>query len=287
MKFRTEIPISKFPFQIGYDDKMMFFGSCFSEHFSDYFEEHRFSVGRSPFGILFNPLSIAQGLDFLTGEKHLDASFFDYFDEKWISFAHHGRFSNPDKSAFLELIDQEMKAGKDFLKNTDYLFLTFGTSYYYFHLKKEIIVANCHKVPAAAFEKRRASAEEIRRAFDAFFAWRAANASQLKVIFTVSPVRHLADGFHENQLSKANLLLAVDALCQQHPETYYFPSYEIFQDDLRDYRFYDKDLCHPSAQGIEYVKDIVIESMFSESAKQKLIIVEKEVKRSKHRELFG
>ena len=283
MKFRTEIPIQQFPFEITYETRMLFLGSCFSEHISAYLHLHRFPVTANPFGILFNPLSIAAALDEMTGTQTIDDRHFDFYNEKWLSFAHHGRFSHTEKAQFEEGIQQSITQGKRALREADLLFVTLGTAYYYWHKERELVVANCHKLPANTFDKRRATVEKIENAFHDFFTWRQQSHPDLKVVFTVSPVRHLADGFHENQLSKSVLHLAIDALIARYPETYYFPSYEIFQDDLRDYRFYDNDLCHPSAQGLAYVQEKVAEAFFSDATRQKLKEVSKEVKRENHR----
>lgn len=285
MKFRTEIPIPKYPFEIGLDSRLLFLGSCFSEHVSTYFIERKFKALANPFGILFNPLSIAFALDLMTGKQHLSERYFSFFEEKWISFAHHGKFSNPDRTMFEAGVNHSVAEGSEFLQKADFLFVTFGTSYYYFHKEKELVVANCHKVPGTEFEKRRASVTDVCNAFLPFFAWREQHRPDLKVIFTVSPVRHLGDGFHENQLSKSILHLSIEKMQETHENVFYYPSYEIFMDDLRDYRFYDKDLCHPSPQGIEYVREMVSSAFFTDVTRQKITEIEKEIRRNCHRPL--
>lgn len=282
MKFRTELPTPHYPFHIEPDSRLMFCGSCFSEHVSSYFADHGFAVCANPFGILFNPLSIAQGLDFLTGQSSLTEQYFLQHDDLWLSLAHHGKFSHHDADTFHHNIEEQLSAASEFLAHADFLFVTLGTSYYYYHLERQVVVANCHKLPAAAFDKRRATVDEVVASFAPFFAWRQQHNPQLKVVFTVSPVRHLADGFHENQLSKSILHLAIEQLTAQHPDTYYFPVYEMFQDDLRDYRFYDSDLCHPSRQGIAYVQEKVAETFFTESTLQWMKETERERKRAAH-----
>lgn len=286
IKFRTEIPIPKYPFEIGLDSRLLFLGSCFSEHVSAYFIERNFKTLDNPFGILFNPLSIAFALDLMTGKQQLSERYFSFFDEKWISFAHHGKFSNPDRKLFDENVKQSLETGCSFLQDTDFLFVTFGTSYYYYHKEKELVVANCHKVPGTEFEKRRASVTDICNAFTPFFEWREQHRPDLKVIFTVSPVRHLGDGFHENQLSKSILHLSIEKMQETHGNVFYFPSYEIFMDDLRDYRFYDKDLCHPSQQGVEYVREMVASAFFTDTTRKKITEIEKEIRRNAHRPLL-
>ena len=287
MKFRTEIPVPRYPFEIGLDSRLMFLGSCFSEPVSEYFIERNFKALANPFGILFNPFSIAFALDLMTGKQQLSERYFAFFDEKWISFAHHGKFSNPDRKLFEEGVNHSVEEGSTSLQNTDFLFVTFGTSCYYYHKEKELVVANCHKVPGTEFDKRRASVTDICNAFLPFFEWRKQYRPDLKVVFTVSPVRHLGDGFHENQLSKSILHLSIENMQETYENVFYFPSYEIFMDDLRDYRFYDKDLCHPSPQGMDYVCEMVRSAFFNDSTQQKITEIEKELKRKSHRPMRG
>lgn len=282
MKFRTELPIPQYSFAIGPSHRLMFLGSCFSEHISKYFRERRFSVCANPFGILFNPFSIALALDLMTGKEQLSEHYYAQYNDKWISFAHHGRFSHPDRERFEQNIESSLHEAMFALQKSDYLFITLGTSFYYYHKEKQMVVANCHKVPAAAFEKRRAGIEEIVSAFSPFFAWQRRNIPSMKVIFTVSPVRHLGDGFHENQLSKSILHLAIEEIVCQNENAFYFPVYELFNDDLRDYRFYASDLCHPAQPGIDYVQEFVSRTFFTEETRAQIAEIEKENKRMGH-----
>lgn len=286
MKFRTTLPVPTYPFHISFEDKMMSLGSCFSEHAAEFLSSHRFHVNSNPFGILFNPLSIASALNLLTKTEKLTDIHFQFFDNKWISFAHHGKFSHANKEIFLSNIQKQLQAGQEDLLQTTILFVTFGTAFYYYHREKKLAVANCHKIPQKEFDKKCASVDEITAAFKPFFEWKKNQNPQLKVLFTVSPVRHLGDGFHENTLSKSILHLATEELIRQY-DCFYFPSYEIFNDDLRDYRFYDKDLCHPSAQGIEYMQEILLQSLFDEQTQQQIKIIEKENKMLNHRVLYS
>lgn len=286
MKFRTIVPIPTYPFQVETSSRLIFLGSCFAEHIADYFGERRFAVCKNPLGILFNPLSIATALNLLIGKQQLSDANYLFFNDKWVSLLHHGRFSHPDKAHFIHHIETSLQQAQNALQAADYLFITLGTSYYYYHKERSMVVANCHKIPAYCFEKRRADVSEIVAAFQPFFAWKSLHNPNLQVIFTVSPVRHLADGFHKNQLSKSALHLAVEAIIQQHG-AYYFPSYEIFHDDLRDYRFYDNDLCHPSPQGIAYVEELLAESLFSATTLQQIKNIEKVNRRAQHRPLYA
>lgn len=286
MKFRTAIPIPIFPFQISFDDRIMSLGSCFSEHTANFLSDHRFCVHANPFGILFNPLSISLSINLLIKKEKLSDNYFQFFEDKWVSFAHHGKFSHSEKQTFSYNIQNQLAKAQDDLHQATILFITFGTAFYYYHKEKKIVVANCHKIPQAAFEKRCASIGEIVDAFHSFFEWKKRQNPDLKVIFTVSPVRHLGDGFHENTLSKSILHLAVEELLRQD-NCFYFPSYEIFNDDLRDYRFYEKDLCHPSAQGIEFMQEILLQSLFPQQTRQQIQKIAKENKMLNHRALYS
>lgn len=282
MKFRTEIPTPKFPFDINYQDKLMLVGSCFSDHIGNFFQEMGFDTLSNPFGTLFNPVSIANALKMsieptLFTDKHID-----FFNEKWISYAHHGKFSHPDKETFQQNIGQELDRAHDFLASANYLFLTFGTAYCYRLIERDLIVANCHKIPAARFEKILLSIEQITSQYQALITQLHEFNSRLKIIFTVSPVRHLADGFHENQISKSILHLSVNQLID-NKNTFYFPSFEMVQDDLRDYRFYATDLCHPSEAAVTYIREKLTEAFFSKETQEQMINVIRENKAKGHR----
>lgn len=283
MKFRTEINIKPYPFQITYNDKLLFAGSCFSDHIGGYFKTCGFNSLVNPFGVLFNPLSIKLALEMSNGECSFDERYIRFFNEKWISFAHHGKFSHPDKNIFLSEIERVIKDVGEALTEIDYLFITFGTAYYYRYIAQDIVVANCHKIPAIEFEKKRLSVSEITDAYHALTQTLFAKNEKLKIIFTVSPVRHLGDGFHENQVSKSILHLAVEEMTA-HDSIFYFPAYEIVQDDLRDYRFYAKDLCHPGEQAIDYIKEKMETSFFASETIEKLREIEKTNKREGHRQ---
>lgn len=282
MKFRTEIPTPKYPFDINYQDKLMLVGSCFSDHIGNFFQEMGFDILSNPFGTLFNPVSIANALKMsiepnLFTDKHID-----FFNEKWISYAHHGKFSHPDKETFRQNISQCLNRAHDFFSSTDYLFLTFGTAYCYRLIERNLIVANCHKIPAQKFEKLLLNTEQLVKLYAELLTQLRQFNPQLKIIFTVSPVRHLADGFHENQISKSILHLSVNQLIDNE-NTFYFPSYEMVQDDLRDYRFYAADLCHPSDAAVTYIREKLTEAFFSQETQNRMKEVIKENKAKSHR----
>ena len=284
MKFRTEIPTPKYPFDINYQDKLMLLGSCFSDHIGNFFQEMRFDTLSNPFGTLFNPVSIANALKMCINPELFNEQYIDFFNEKWISYAHHGKFSHPDKETFRQNISQCLNRAHDFLASANYLFLTFGTAYCYRLIERNLIVANCHKIPANQFEKQLLTIEQIVGLYQDLLEQLQQFNPQLKIIFTVSPVRHLADGFHENQISKSTLHLSVNQLVD-NINTYYFPSYEMVQDDLRDYRFYAADLCHPSDAAVTYIREKLTEALFTPETQERMKEVVKENKAQWHRNM--
>ena len=282
MKFRTEIPTPKYPFDINYQDKLMLLGSCFSDHIGNFFQEMRFDTLSNPFGTLFNPVSIANALKMCINPELFNEQYIDFFNEKWISYAHHGKFSHPDKETFLQNIRQNLDKAHDFLSSANYLFITFGTAYCYRLIERDLIVANCHKIPANQFEKQLLTIEQIVGLYQDLLEQLRQFNPKLKIIFTVSPVRHLADGFHENQISKSTLHLSVNQLVE-NTNTFYFPSYEMVQDDLRDYRFYAADLCHPSDAAVTYIREKLTDAFFTPETQERMKEVVKGNKAQGHR----
>ena len=282
MRFRTEIPTPKYPFDINYQDKLMLLGSCFSDHIGNFFQEMRFDTLSNPFGTLFNPVSIANALKMCINPELFNEQYIDFFNEKWISYAHHGKFSHPDKETFLQNIRQNLDKAHDFLSSANYLFITFGTAYCYRLIEQDLIVANCHKIPANQFEKQLLTIEQIVGLYQDLLEQLRQFNPKLKIIFTVSPVRHLADGFHENQISKSILHISVNQLID-NSNTFYFPSYEMVQDDLRDYRFYAADLCHPSDAAVTYIREKLTEAFFTPETQERMKEVVKENKAQGHR----
>lgn len=284
MIFRTEHPIPKYPFTIGYEDHLFFIGSCFSDHMGNFFLNHRFNTLSNPFGTLFNPISIAQNLKYALSLEKVPEEYIHFHNDHYISFLHQGKHSHEEKGELISLINNISEKTHQFLKKTDFLFITLGTAYAYRFLEKQIVVANCHKIPNFEFEKIRFSVDEIVDEYKGLFTLLHQVNPTLKVVFTVSPVRHLSDGFHENQISKSILHLAVDHLVDNQ-DIFYFPSYELLLDDLRDYRFYAQDLCHPGENGIAYIEEFLMSSLFTAETISQCKMVQKEVKRENHRSL--
>ena len=240
-----------------YSKSMMFFGSCFSENIGQKLIDLKFNVNMNPFGILYNPQSIANSLKILLDKQVFNE--YDLFQDQglWNSFYHHSRFSDVEKEVVLERINSRIIASHEFLKNADFLVLTFGTAWAYELADQGQVVSNCHKVPAAQFNRVRLTRHEISEAYRNLMEelWRF--NPNLKIIFTVSPIRHLKDGAVENQVSKSTLLMAIDRLRNEYSDRgfVYFPSYELMMDELRDYRFYAEDMVHLSPVAIDYIFD--------------------------------
>lgn len=253
MELQTIVKLEKPSFHIDYTTRIMLLGSCFVENVGAKLEYFRFKTEINPCGIVYNPLSVANTLNFLLGEKKFNESDLLENAGKWVSLSHHGRFSATRAEDCLKNINTRLQQACTFLQSADVLIITWGTAWAYRYLKNGSIVANCHKFPAADFERFRLTVEEITMAYADIVTRLRELRPSLKVLFTVSPIRHWKDGAHGNQLSKAVLLLAIDRLRERFDFVSYFPSYEIVMDELRDYRFYAPDMLHISPQGIDYI----------------------------------
>lgn len=283
MQFRTIIPAPQYPFHIENEDTVMLVGSCFSDNMGHYFDTHRFDVCSNPFGVLFNPISIDRALRFMLQPDLFDKNRYFYkYRDLWVSFAHHGRFSKESFEEFEANIDENLEQSAEFLRKTRYLFVTFGTAFCYKFIPRDLIVSNCHKIPNHQFDRMRLDVKKIVSQWNSTLSLLKEQCPDMKVIFTVSPVRHLGDGAHENALSKSTLLLAVEKLVDNET-TFYFPAYEYLMDDLRDYRFYAKDLCHPNDMAVSYLEEKLAESFFTEETAARMLEIEKENRFLNHR----
>jgi hypothetical protein len=263
MKFRTEITLSPVEFQLSHPDKIMMAGSCFIENISLPMAQAGFSTDVNPFGILYNPVSIAQSLSDLIENKIYTPEALFLHQGVYFSLAHHSRFSGTNKEQVLEQINTRIKQSSGFLKEARLLILTFGTATVYRLLSSGEIVSNCHKLPSGLFREERLPVGRIVRLWDELIKRLQTINPELHILFTVSPVRHWKNGIHENQLNKASLLLAVNELVKENERCYYFPSYEIMMDDLRDYRFYADDMIHPNRQAIDYIWEKFSQAYFA------------------------
>lgn len=284
-RFRTEIQISKPPIQIRYADKLCFLGSCFAEAIGERFKESRLITQINPFGILYNPVSVAQSIDMLMNPKEIEKSELHQKDGLWHSFHHHGKFSSPDKDLAVRQINKSLHEGSIFLKEANVLFITFGTSYVYEHINLQKVVSNCHKFPASDFNRYRLEVEEVVAQYKNLIVQLSVYNPSIQIVFTISPVRHWKDGAHGNQISKSVLLLAVDQLVELFNNVHYFPSYELVLDDLRDYRFFNEDMIHPNKLATDYIWD-KIQIWFDDTTKRFCNATTQLTKARNHKPLF-
>ena len=282
--FRTYLSPTSAPFQISHTNPIFLIGSCFTEHISERLAARKFNTLTNPFGIVYNPLSMAKCLErILNGNQPFSAA--ELFENAglWHSWEHHGRFSKPGKNETLDGINAAYQTASKQLKKTDYLLLTFGTADVFSLRETGQIVANNHKMPAALFSSRRLSVSEIvERTVEVLQKIKAENET-LQIIMTVSPVRHLRNGLIENQRSKATLVLACEEICAQIDYAHYFPAYELVLDDLRDYRFYAADMVHPSEVAVDYVWQFFADTFFSEETRRLNGQIEKILAAAQHR----
>lgn len=253
MNFRTIINAIPSPDKITYNDKVMFAGSCFAAYMGEKLEDGKMQVMINPSGTVYNPVSVLNTLDSLvTGKITTEKDLFSY-NGSWLSFLHYTDFSSEDPIRLSDKINDCNERARLFLKDTGFLFITFGTARVYRLKESGMIVSNCHKVPDSRFDKELLYVDEIVNQWYNFLERLSEFNPGLKVIFTVSPVRHWKDGAHGNQVSKSILFLAVEELLKHKVAAGYFPAYELLIDDLRDYRFYSEDMLHPSDAAVEYI----------------------------------
>lgn len=266
MNFRTSVDLPLRLPRVSHADHLLMMGSCFAENVGRVLSDYKFSIDLNPFGIVYNPLSVAQALQEIIEDKtyHTDDLFF--FRDCWHSSMHHGKFSSPDREMVLDQVNSRIHSSYLQMDRTNWLLITFGTSYVYQQKENGNVVSNCHQLPEQSFIRKRLTVEEIVNRYQAILPELFTRYPQLKVLFTVSPIRHIRDGMTENQLSKATLMLAIDELKNRFPkQLFYFPSYEIVLDELRDYRFYADDMVHPSSLAIEYIWERFSETFFSDA----------------------
>ena len=252
MEFRLEYNPPSSSIKVDINDKLLLVGSCFTEHIYSQLKKYKFSTLQNPHGTLFNPISIFKALDSYIGLiKPTEKDLF-HQNSLWNNWDFHSKLSHEDKDKALSGMAHQIENAHDFLKTTDFLFITLGSAFVY-QLENRDIVANCHKFPSSAFTKRLLEPVEILDGFQSLLSTLLSFNKNIKIIFTISPVRHLRDGFIENNRSKAVLIHAVDKIVQSFPLCSYFPSYELIIDDLRDYRFYAEDMVHPNYLATKYV----------------------------------
>ena len=264
MQFRTPIDTSNAKCKsIHYQDRLFLIGSCFTQHIGQWLEKHFFQTTINPFGIQYNPLSIAQALHHLIDNKVYQHSEVLQTNQGFRHYDFHSDYAASQQNESIHCFNKQIQIGREALLNSTTLLVTFGTAWVYTHCETQQIVSNCHKQPEKLFSRSRASVQTILDTWVPLISNLLEINPELHIIFSVSPIRHIKDTLHGNQLSKSTLLLAIDALQTHFPEHIdYFPAYEILLDDLRDYRFYADDMLHPSAQAIQYIQAFFAQQYF-------------------------
>lgn len=252
MNFRTIVEPPKSLHNLTHESGILMVGSCFTENIGEKLKGLKFKSDVNPFGVLFNPVSVAKCIERLLEGRTFEENELFFYNDCWHSFSHHSRFSMPDKTECLKHINNSLLFSSETIRQADYLIITFGTAFTFYKVDDNESVSNCYKLPAKNFNRKLLDVDSIVEAYKKLFDDLKDYNPKIKIILTVSPVRHLNNGAHENQISKSILLLAVNELCQLGYAEY-FPAYEIVLDDLRDYRFHASDLAHPSSEAIDYI----------------------------------
>ena len=266
MQFTTKIPVQKSTFPIDYDSKVMLFGSCFAENMGKKFDYFKFQATTNPFGIIFNAVSLEKLIRRAVENRTFTENDIFFHNDLWHCYEVHSELSNSDKDAFLESLNDIIRSTNKQLNDSTHIIITLGTSWVYRNIESNEIVANCHKVPQKQFTKELLSIHQTEESLQSIISLIHSVNPNCNFIFTVSPVRHIKDGFTENTLSKAHLIAAIHKTIDHHPSPItYFPSYEIMMDELRDYRFYAEDMLHPNQTAIDYIWIQFFENYISES----------------------
>ena len=265
MQFFTKVPISVSKNPIDYQSQIVSIGSCFAENIGEKLGFYQFQQTTNPFGIIFNPISIEKIVRRAIQKEYFTANDLFFHNERWHSFEVHSELSNPDSDLFLKQLNETLDFFHEKISNATHFTITLGTSWVYKTTVNNEIVANCHKIPQNQFSKHLLSSSKIKQALQHTVDRIAKMNKNCSFMLTISPVRHLKDGFFENQISKANLIAAVYNLLYENKHISYFPSYEIMMDELRDYRFYGSDLLHPSSTAIDYIWSRFTETHFEKA----------------------
>ena len=262
MNWQIQVPIPEYAFNLSHSDRVFTLGSCFAQHMADRLLHYKFSCASNSYGTLFHPIPLLQNLTDALKQADIDEALFLERDETVFHYSCHSSVWAESKNNLKKKLQElQLSVAKE-LKESKLLILTFGTAFLY-QLLSGKPVANCHKQPKNTFTKGLSSSEEIQNVFHSFYTELKKQNPKIQILLTVSPVRHIRDGVHENNLSKSALLLACDAIQNTFEDLHYFPAYEIVMDELRDYRFYEKDRVHPNDEALEYVWDKFAEAVLT------------------------
>ena len=286
MQFSTQIPIAKSNNPVDYNSQIVSLGSCFAVNIGQKFDYFKFRNTTNPFGILFHPVALEKFISFsLNNKQFTEADIFEH-NNLWHCFDAHSDLSNPDKNILLNNLNSACSSANAKLKEASHLIITLGTAWVYRFTETGNLVANCHKVPQQQFTKELLSVASIKQSLENIIQMITETNPSIHIIFTVSPVRHIKDGFTENQWSKSNLISSLhDILKTEYCKlnTAYFPSYEIMMDELRDYRFYAEDMIHPSAVAVDYIWERFTEAYIAPEAHETMKLTDSIQKGLSHR----
>lgn len=278
IRLTTPVTYQQYRYKIGYDDNILMLGSCFADSIGSMLNYYRFNACINPFGVLYNPVSIANAIERIAALKVFDANDVIKTGELYCSLSHHTSFARATPAAFLENANRLLYAAAEFFNKATVIIITLGTAWCYRYLETDTIVANCNKLNSTLFKRELLSVsritENLKRIIMAL--------PDKQIIFTVSPIRHLKDGLHGNSVSKASLHLALEEVVNGN-DIVYFPSYEIMTDELRDYRFYAEDLVHPSAVAVRYIFEKFVENCFKSNIGTTMRLAEKITLAEQHR----
>lgn len=277
IKLMTEVDLSDIAsFKLDYRQRGLIIGSCFAQNIGNKLKNGMMPVVVNPYGVIYNPASIVNAMSC----EHLEQTDLVEHGGLWHSMLHHGSFSSSSLEQTLHNVNQYVHGSR--AKSYDYAIVTLGTAWVYRMKDSGRVVANCHKMPSRLFDRQRLSLEEVEQCLEQIMDL----CPAAKFIFTVSPIRHLKDGLIDNNISKSTLRLAIERVRERYADRIaYFPAYEIMIDQLRDYRFYDKDMTHPSEQAVEYITDAFCEMFFDNSTRELMRRAEKIKKSREHRPL--
>lgn len=257
-------PACKSEISISHPEHCLLMGSCFTENIGERLIQAKFNCNVNPFGIIYNPISLANSLNKIINKVVYSEQDLLENNGKFFSFDHHGSFSSFNQEECLDKINNEITCAHQHLLETKIVVVTLGTAWAYETIENNKLVANCHKLPAKNFTKRLLSVDEILHVWIPMVE----QLKNINFIFTVSPVRHINDGLHENNISKSVLHLAIHQLISNHNNCHYFGAYEMVIDELRDYRFFKEDMIHPSNQAIDYIWNKFADTYFNKQTQQ-------------------
>ena len=267
MNLQTKIKLQPQKFnQIDYTSKLLLLGSCFSENIGDKFEYYKFQSTINPFGILFHPLAIENLITRSINKGYYSEDDLNFHNEQWCCLDVHSKLNSTSKEDLLVRLNNQIDETYQKLINATHIVVTLGTSWVYRYITSDKIVANCQKLPQKQFLKELLSVDQISESLEAIVSLVKSINPKITFLFTVSPVRHTKDGFTENTRSKSHLLTAIHQVVEPRKQLHYFPSYEIMMDELRDYRFYKKDMIHPNDIAVDYIWEKFESIWFSDEA---------------------